>query len=60
MQKAPMDLVLERVPAVDRPWVTLEVYRFLHSSADAGRPSDAARAIVRQYEAGTLKRERSV
>ena len=51
-----MDLVLEAVPPVDRAWVTLEVYRYLHSTPDAGRPSDAARAIVRQYENGTLRR----
>ena len=51
-----MDVVLEAVPAVDRLWVTREVYRYLHSTPDAGRPSDAARSIVRQYENGTLRR----
>jgi hypothetical protein len=49
-----MDLILEQVPAQDRGWVTLEVYRYLHSTGDAGRPSDAARAIVRRYQAGKL------
>ena len=55
MQKAPMDLVLEAVPECDRGWVTLEVYRFLGMTPDAGRPSDAARSIVRAYQNGTLK-----
>ena len=55
-QLAPMDIVLLAVPEADRAWVTREVYRFLNMTPDAGRPSDAARTIVRQYERGALNK----
>ena len=51
--KSRMDEVIEdefAIPAEDRNLVSLETMRFLHTTMDSGRPSDAARTICRQYQ----------
>jgi hypothetical protein len=38
-----------RVASEDRNLVFLAAWRYLHSTGDAGRPSDAMRSTVRRY-----------
>ena len=48
---SPRQAIINTVPEEDRAIVGLSVSRYSNSTADAGRPSDAARSVVREYNA---------
>ena len=55
MTRCRMDEIIEdATPRSDWAWLKLETMRFLNSTPDAGRPSDAARCIVSAYQGGRL------
>lgn len=54
--QSPFEQILSTVPEADRSWVSLEAMRYWNCTG--GRPSDAARAIVRDYNSGYLTHEK--